>query len=399
MNSKEIGQFIAQLRKERKLTQNDLADLLQVTNKAVSRWETGEGFPDIVILPKLAEVLDVSVDEILCGKKSEHADVKQGKPQLRFNNMYLVIHMLLIGSFILFLSLTYITYKVWVGVLGYTIPVLTAIVWFLIEKNRFIFDSEFDNEDKHLIRVYFRRLMITFSVFTSMVLVQLIMVAAGGNFVNSVVSFESYVPISLVVGFIVFVISSIIFKANEKDNLLVRGIKRIQLGAYAVVLILVLILSFNWFSVFFIHIILAACYVLANIGVLIKEKKPWYMLFLILGPYWILSLLFIPSATTTALPAILISVWELVLLVWSVFMWVKRFKMKKHDLLYWISYQNLSLAVAFLCLGIYGYAFGISSTPTSDFFVNIGIFIIIVIIHFITNPSIFYQKEDSKHKA
>lgn len=396
MNSKEIGQFIAQLRKERKLTQNDLADLLQVTNKAVSRWETGEGFPDIVILPKLAVVLDVSVDEILSAKKNDYTELKQGKPQLRFNNIYLAIHMLLVASFILFLSLTYITFKVWVGILAYTIPVLAAMVWFMIEKNRFMFDSAYDNEDKKLIHVYFRRLIITFNVFTSMVLVQLIMVAAGGNFVNSVVSLESYVPISLIVGFIVFLISAIIFKANEKDNHVIETFKRIQLGSYAFIMILVLIITFNWFSVFFIHIILAACYVLANIGVLIKEKKPWYMLFLILGPYWILSLLFIPGATTTALPAILISVWELIILVWSVFMWVKRFKMKKHDLLYWISYQNLSLAVALLCLGIYGYAFGISSTPTSDFFVNIGIFIIIVIIHYITNPSIFYKRQETK---
>ncbi|MFY9421938.1 MAG: helix-turn-helix transcriptional regulator, partial [Bacilli bacterium] len=54
MNPKATGEFICQLRKERKLTQNELAELIQVTDKAISRWEVGDGFPDVSILPKLS---------------------------------------------------------------------------------------------------------------------------------------------------------------------------------------------------------------------------------------------------------------------------------------------------------------------------------------------------------
>lgn len=74
MDSQQSGKFIAQLRKEKQLTQNDLADLLQVTNKAVSRWETGEGYPDVSSLVKLASILNVTVDELLAGKRLKTSD-------------------------------------------------------------------------------------------------------------------------------------------------------------------------------------------------------------------------------------------------------------------------------------------------------------------------------------
>ena len=70
MNAKTTGEFILQKRKEKNLTQAELADLLGVTNKAVSRWETGEGFPDVTMLPQIATVLGTTVDEILNGKSN-----------------------------------------------------------------------------------------------------------------------------------------------------------------------------------------------------------------------------------------------------------------------------------------------------------------------------------------
>ena len=69
MNSEKTGKFISELRKEKDLTQLQLAELLHVSDKAVSRWETGKGFPDIGSLQSLAEVLDVTVTELLKGEK------------------------------------------------------------------------------------------------------------------------------------------------------------------------------------------------------------------------------------------------------------------------------------------------------------------------------------------
>ena len=64
----QFGAFIAQLRKEHQMTQRELAGLLHVTDKAVSKWENDQTCPDITLLPKLAQILGVSVDELLSGK-------------------------------------------------------------------------------------------------------------------------------------------------------------------------------------------------------------------------------------------------------------------------------------------------------------------------------------------
>lgn len=72
MEAKELGQFIAKLRKEQQMTQAELAERLHVTDKAVSRWERGLGFPDINTLEPLAASLGVSLAELMrCAKKSE----------------------------------------------------------------------------------------------------------------------------------------------------------------------------------------------------------------------------------------------------------------------------------------------------------------------------------------
>lgn len=71
MDNIQIGCFIADCRKEKQITQQQLADKLNITNKAVSKWETGNGLPDITLLTELADILDVSVDEILKAKKNE----------------------------------------------------------------------------------------------------------------------------------------------------------------------------------------------------------------------------------------------------------------------------------------------------------------------------------------
>ena len=63
----KFSDTIVLLRKEKGLTQKELADKLGVTDKAVSRWETGKNYPDIEVLKKLADVLEVSVDDLLQG--------------------------------------------------------------------------------------------------------------------------------------------------------------------------------------------------------------------------------------------------------------------------------------------------------------------------------------------
>ena len=66
-----LGKRIAMLRRQKGLKQDTLAEVLGVSPQAVSKWENDQTCPDISLLPKLAELLEVSVDELLSGKKME----------------------------------------------------------------------------------------------------------------------------------------------------------------------------------------------------------------------------------------------------------------------------------------------------------------------------------------
>ncbi|MGN0721198.1 MAG: helix-turn-helix domain-containing protein [Anaerovoracaceae bacterium] len=69
MDYEKTGKLIQEMRKEKELTQMSLADKLGVTDRAVSKWERGKSFPDVSMLRPLAEVLDVSVSELLDGER------------------------------------------------------------------------------------------------------------------------------------------------------------------------------------------------------------------------------------------------------------------------------------------------------------------------------------------
>ncbi|HOK81223.1 MAG TPA: helix-turn-helix transcriptional regulator [Clostridia bacterium] len=65
-----FGDFLYTLRKEKGMTQTELADLLGVTNKAVSKWETGESYPETSLLVPIANVFGITVDELLRGERN-----------------------------------------------------------------------------------------------------------------------------------------------------------------------------------------------------------------------------------------------------------------------------------------------------------------------------------------
>ena len=74
MDIEKISNLIKTKRKEKGLTQEELAQKINVTEKAISRWETGRGTPDISLLVPLAEELDISVSELLKGKEDKKED-------------------------------------------------------------------------------------------------------------------------------------------------------------------------------------------------------------------------------------------------------------------------------------------------------------------------------------
>ncbi len=79
MDQIKIGKFIAKLRKEKNMTQQNLADKLGVSFKTVSKWETGKGMPDISLLQNLCEELEITINELLYGEiiNSKEMDLKE----------------------------------------------------------------------------------------------------------------------------------------------------------------------------------------------------------------------------------------------------------------------------------------------------------------------------------
>ena len=77
MNQQKIGRFIAELRKEKNMTQIDLANKLGITDRAISKWENGRGMPDLSLLTPLCELLDVSINELLSGARLDKKDYQE----------------------------------------------------------------------------------------------------------------------------------------------------------------------------------------------------------------------------------------------------------------------------------------------------------------------------------
>lgn len=77
MNQEKIGKFILELRKEKNMTQQELANKIGVTDRAISKWENGRGMPDLSLLNPLCDVLNISINELLSGKRLDKKDYQE----------------------------------------------------------------------------------------------------------------------------------------------------------------------------------------------------------------------------------------------------------------------------------------------------------------------------------
>lgn len=109
MDQQKIGQFLRECRKEKGITQEQLAEMLGVTNRSVSRWENGSNLPDLDILIEMADYYDVELRELLDGeRKSEKMDKELEETVLKvaeYSNEDKIkltkrMHLLFIGGFV-----------------------------------------------------------------------------------------------------------------------------------------------------------------------------------------------------------------------------------------------------------------------------------------------------------
>lgn len=82
MDQTKIGRFIAKKRKDKNITQSELAELLSITDRAISKWENGNCMPDISLIPKLCNILNITINDLFSG---EVVDMKNNEKKLEEN--------------------------------------------------------------------------------------------------------------------------------------------------------------------------------------------------------------------------------------------------------------------------------------------------------------------------
>ena len=168
--------IISKRRKELGLTQQELADKLFVSDKVISKWETGKSVPDTSILVELANVLEISLDELLkSGKETTEQNIKTAvadKVDVKYKNVLLFTSLFIVIGTILFSMARILDYKDYYQEYQVTITIfyvlailflISSLFYFLITRNKLIIDyprfKEVDNN-------YIKKLIIIYGIAT-----------------------------------------------------------------------------------------------------------------------------------------------------------------------------------------------------------------------------------------
>lgn len=236
MNRNTIGGFLAALRKAKGMTQQEVADRLNVSNKTISKWERDEGYPELTAIPALAELYEVTSDEILRGERISQLDCESEQhkakveKQLRsiinnsiakfINFSYLALALTLVGLICLF-TVAYAFYR---PVLGFGIMLVFVIASIttelvLINLNRAATrDHEVPGDQDALVRLRKTTNRYAFAVFMVNIAVVILslpfIVVRDPNVVESVINMKSYfalMPFLLLIILLVIVFSILLF--------------------------------------------------------------------------------------------------------------------------------------------------------------------------------------------
>ena len=216
MAENTIGQFIAALRKANGLTQQDVADRLNVSNKAVSRWERDECAPDLSVIPALAEMFGVTCDELLKGKRiteptsPERKELKVDKQVKALINRSLsgfktLVFIALAVACVGIICMFGISYGFYRPVIGFAVMMLfeicaSALAALAVSKARDVkeYNELFELADPSL-KAKFNHTLgnLSFAAFFSVLAVlllslPLVLVNPASDYLNSVMTLESY---------------------------------------------------------------------------------------------------------------------------------------------------------------------------------------------------------------
>ena len=148
-----MKEIISKRRKELGLTQQELADKLFVSDKVISKWETGKSVPDTSILVELANVLEISLDELLkSGKEGIEQSIKTAvadKVDVKYKNVLLFTSLFIVIGTVLFSVAKILDYKDYYQEYQVTITIfyvlailflISSLFYFLITRNKLIID-------------------------------------------------------------------------------------------------------------------------------------------------------------------------------------------------------------------------------------------------------------------
>lgn len=222
MEKKTIGSFMAALRKANGLTQQQVADKLNVSNKTVSKWECDEGYPEITMLPVIAEIYSVTVDELLRGEKlhAEKEDSSNNNKKSEKQALYLfktssdkyytlssVSLILCTFGLLIALFLSHMAIGIIFSLLLIGASAILEIVAFMNYKN-ILSDTETpvteDVKQKHIKKTaLFLISVFAFDIFSLLTII-----------VNLICGL--FIPWILSVAFVIFILSLFVYKAAAK---------------------------------------------------------------------------------------------------------------------------------------------------------------------------------------
>lgn len=134
MNQEKIGNFISKIRKDKKITQKQLAEKLGITDRAISKWENGKSMPDLALLKPLCNILDITINELLSGEyisknKIENKlednivnAINYSKKKQNTSELLFYLFILLFGILMIIISMsvfsTPIGFTMWYSIIG-----------------------------------------------------------------------------------------------------------------------------------------------------------------------------------------------------------------------------------------------------------------------------------------
>lgn len=153
MDQEKIGRFIAELRKKNKMTQQELADKLNVTDRAIGNWENGRRLPDAVFFKPLCEIFDISIQELFSGEMIDVKDVNKKNEELllelaeadvaKNKSLLIAMYTIMITSTIFYIAfLLFVCNYLEEGILHGSIIVISTIIYLIAMFIGFKFEVE-----------------------------------------------------------------------------------------------------------------------------------------------------------------------------------------------------------------------------------------------------------------